>query len=84
MEGCGCQEKCPNCECQQKKLLDASLEAFRAVRSVEEIVEAQTAKITIQNTRPSGKPPWWRHCACAGCAVAACAASSATSGDSDL
>ena len=46
-------------EKKQKDLLSAALTAFRAVRSVEEIVESQTAKITIleqQITMLAGGP----------------------------
>ena len=47
---------------RQSDLLGASLEAFRAVRSVEEIVEAQTAKITMLEQQitmlPAGTPDY--------------------------
>jgi TolA-binding protein len=47
---------------QQAALLTASLEAFRAVRSVEEVVAAQTAKIAVLEQQitllPRGTPDW--------------------------
>ncbi len=47
---------------QQAALLNASLEAFRAVRSVEEVVEAQTAKIAALEQQitllPKGTVDW--------------------------
>jgi hypothetical protein len=49
MEDCGCEEKCPNCECQQKKLLDETPTRFEIVRKIGRN-SVVTSRFNIQKT----------------------------------